>query len=106
MGTMRWQKERADREEQNHLHAEFARQNAIVEDEIEEMDARLKTLTRAIAAKQRTRAAMADREQLRHKGEELRHSEMMQLRQSEEPGSEKATEAEPPQKRKSTVPKR
>ncbi len=104
MGTMRWQKERAEREEQNHLQVEFDRQDAIIEDEIEEMDARLKTLTRALSAKRRTRTAMANREQLRHKGEELRHSDMMHLRQSEEPGSEKATQAESPKKRKSTVP--
>jgi circadian clock protein KaiC len=96
MGTMRWQKERADREEQKRLHAEFARQDAVVDNEIEEMDARLKTLTRALSAKRQARTAMADTEQLRHKEEVLRHSDMIHLRQSEELGSAEATRAKAP----------
>ena len=96
MGTMRWQKERAEREEQNRLNAEFARQDAVADDEIAELDARVQTLIRALAAKRRTRTAMADTEQLRHKEEELRHSDMMQLRQSKELGSVKATQAKAP----------
>jgi circadian clock protein KaiC len=48
MGTMRWQKERAEAEEQNRLKAEFARQDATIVDEIAELDARLQTVTRAL----------------------------------------------------------
>jgi circadian clock protein KaiC len=92
MGTLRWQKERADREEQNRLKAEFARQDAGIVDEIAELDARVKTLARALAAKQRTRTAMAESEWRRDKGEELRHTDMIQLRQSEEVGSAEATQ--------------
>jgi circadian clock protein KaiC len=95
MGTMRWQKERAEREEQNRLKAEFARQDAGIVDEIAELDARVKTLARALAAKQRTRTAMADSERRRDKGEELRHTDMIQLRQSEEVGSAEATQPTP-----------
>jgi circadian clock protein KaiC len=87
MGAMRWQKERAEGEEQKRLKAEFARQDATIVDEVAELDARLQTVTRALTAKQRTRTAMADTERRRHKGEELRHSDMIQLRQSEELGS-------------------
>jgi circadian clock protein KaiC len=105
MGTLRWQKERAEGEEQNRLKAEFARQDAAIVDEIAELDARLQTLTRALTAKQRTRTAMADTERRRHKGEELRHSDMIQLRQSEELGSARATQPELSKKRRSTVPK-
>ena len=106
MGTLRWQKERAEGEEQKRLKAEFARQDAVIVDEIAELDARLQTLTRALTAKQRTRTAMAETERRRHKGEQLRHTDMIQLRQSEELGSAKATQPESSRKRRSTVPKR
>ena len=99
MGTMRWQKERAEGEEQNRLRAEFARQDAAIVDEIADLDTRLKTLTRALTAKQRTRTAMVDTEQLRHKGEELRHSDMIELRQSEEVGSVGSTRPTPTKER-------
>jgi hypothetical protein len=59
------------------------------------LDARVKTLARALAAKQRTRTAMADSERRRDKGEELRHTDMIQLRQSEEVGSAEATQPTP-----------
>jgi circadian clock protein KaiC len=106
MGTMRWQKERAEGEEQNRLKVEFARQDAVIVDEIAELDGRLQTLRRALTAKQRTRTAMAETERRRHKGEELRHSDMIQLRQSEELGSAKKTQVKPSKKQRSTVPKR
>ena len=51
MGTMRWQKERAEGEERARLNAEFERQDAAIDDELQELDARVQTLQRSIAEK-------------------------------------------------------
>ena len=50
MGTMRWQKDRAEREKQNRLKPEFAHQNIAIVDEIAELGARLQKLTLALIA--------------------------------------------------------
>ena len=51
MGTLRWQKERAEAEERERLTSEFERQAAAVDDELEELEASVRTLQRNIAEK-------------------------------------------------------
>ena len=67
MGTMRWQKERAESEERARLNVEFKRQRVAADDELAEMDAHLQTLQRSIAEKRLARSSMTDTEQLRHR---------------------------------------
>ena len=86
---MRWQKERAEGEERARLTVGFERQRLAADDELAEMD-RLQTLQRSIAEKRLARSSMADSEQLRNREEEVRHSDMIRLRQSKELGSAEA----------------
>jgi circadian clock protein KaiC len=90
MGTLRWQKERAEGEAQDRLMAEFERQNSLIDDELADMDARLQSLQRSITEKREQRGSMAKAEQLRHQEERLRQSGMIRLRQSQELGSAEA----------------
>ena len=87
MGTLRWQKERAAAEERNRLNAEFERQDAAVEDELQELENRVQMLQRAIAEKRLEKSSRAETEQLRQQAEGNRRSGMIRLRQSEELGS-------------------
>ena len=87
MGTMRWQKERAEDEERDRLAAEFERKDTVVDDEIAELDARVQTLQRSIAEKRLAKSSIAETEQARQRGDGLRRSGMIRLRQSEELGS-------------------
>ena len=87
MGTLRWQKERAAAEERNRLNAEFKRQDAAVEDELQELETRVQMLQRAIAEKRLEKSSRAETEQLRQQAEGNRRSGMIRLRQSEELGS-------------------
>jgi circadian clock protein KaiC len=91
MGTMRWQKERAEREERDRLNVEFERQHAVIDDELEDMNARLQTLQRNIAAKQLAQSSRTGVERIRHREQKSRHSGMIRLRQSDEVGSAEAT---------------
>jgi circadian clock protein KaiC len=90
MGTMRWQKERAEDEERDRLAAEFERKDTVVDDEIAELDARMQTLQRSIAEKRLAKSSIAETEQARQRGDGLRRSGMIRLRQSEELGSAEA----------------
>jgi circadian clock protein KaiC len=90
MGTMRWQKERAEGEERDRLNVEFERQHAVIDDELEEMNARLQTLQRSIATKRLAQSSRASLEQIRHREQESRYSGMIRLRQSDELGSAEA----------------
>ncbi|HEY0792900.1 MAG TPA: ATPase domain-containing protein, partial [Chthoniobacterales bacterium] len=87
MGTLRWQKERAEREAHERLSAEFERHNAILDEELAEMDARVQTLQRSIATKRLARNSMIGAEHFRQQDEELRKAEMLRLRQAAELGS-------------------
>jgi hypothetical protein len=84
---LRWQKERAAAEERDRLNAEFKRQDAAVEDELQELETRVQTLQRTIAEKRLERSSRAETEQLRQQAEGNRRSGMIRLRQSEELGS-------------------
>jgi hypothetical protein len=95
MGTMRWQKERAEGEERARLNVEFERQHAAIDGELAELGARLQTLQRDIATRRLAQSSMAGTEQLRHREEELRHAGMIRLRQSGELGSAEATQLAP-----------
>jgi circadian clock protein KaiC len=90
MGTMRWQKERAEDEERDRLNVEFERQHAVIDDELEDMNARLQTLQRNIATKRLAQSSRTGVEQIRHREQESRHSGMIRLRQSDELGSAEA----------------
>ena len=69
------------------LDAEFKRQDAAVEDELQELETRVQTLQRTIAEKRLERSSRAETEQLRQRAEGNRRSGMIRLRQSEELGS-------------------
>lgn len=97
MGTMRWQKERAEDEEQARLSVEFDRQQVAIEDELAELDARVQTLQRNMTAKRLAQSLMPGTEQVRHREEELRHAGMIRLRQSGELRSADATQIGPTQ---------
>lgn len=96
MGTMRWQKERAEGEERARLNLEFEHQHAAIDSELEELEARMQTLKRNISTKQLEQSARTDIEFLRHRDEESRHSGMIRLRQSDELGSARARGLPPP----------
>jgi circadian clock protein KaiC len=102
MGAMRWQKERAEGEARARLSTEFERRSAAMDDEISDLDAHMQTLGRNLAAKRSARSSMALTEDLRHREEELRHSDMIRMRQSKELGSAKATQPDSPKKRRSS----
>jgi circadian clock protein KaiC len=91
MGTMRWQKEQAESEERARLNLEYEHQQAAIRNEVEELEACVLKLKRNISAKLLEQSARAGIEQLRHREEESRHSEMIRLRQSDEIGSAAAT---------------
>ena len=95
MGTMRWQKELAEEQEKALLEAEFARKNAASGIEIEELNNRLESLKRNIEEKQLAKSATAEAEQARKRGQELRQSKMIRLRQSTEVGSAEVTDQIP-----------
>jgi len=84
MGTMRWQKERAEDEERARLNLEYEHQHATIETEIDELEARVQTLKRNIATKQLEQSGRAEIENLRHRDEESRRADMIRLRQSDE----------------------
>jgi circadian clock protein KaiC len=103
MGTMRWQKERAESEARARLSTEFERRHAVIDDEIAALDAHVQTLQRNLAAKRRAKSSMVGTEDLRHREEDLRHSNMIKLRQSGELGSAKTTQPTPTKKGRSTA---
>jgi circadian clock protein KaiC len=92
MGTMRWQKERAESEERARLNLEFEHQRAAIDNELEELESRVLTLKRNINAKRLEQSAREGIEQLRHREEESRHFDMIRLRQSDEIGSAAPTQ--------------
>jgi circadian clock protein KaiC len=92
MGTMRWQKERAESEERARLNLEFEHQRAAIDNELEELESRVLTLKRNINAKRLEQSARSGIEQLRHREEESRHFDMIRLRQSDEIGSAAPTQ--------------
>jgi hypothetical protein len=87
MGTMRWQKELAEKEQKVFLDTEFERKTAASDVEIAELHDRLESLKRSIAEKQLAKSVSVETEQTRKRGEGLRQSSMTRLRQSEEVGS-------------------
>jgi circadian clock protein KaiC len=87
MGTLRWQKERAEAQARGLLTSEFERQAALVDDELEELEANVQTLQRSIAEKRLAKNLRKDAEVLRQQEEVERHSGMIRLRQSKELGS-------------------
>jgi circadian clock protein KaiC len=87
MGTMRWQKELAEKEQKVFLDTEFERKTAASDVEIAELHDRLESLKRRIAEKQLAKSVSVEEEQTRKRGEGLRQSSMTRLRQSEEVGS-------------------
>jgi circadian clock protein KaiC len=82
MGTMRWQKERAEGEERARLNVEFERQHAAIDGELAELGARLQTLQRDIATRRLAQSSMAGTEQLRHREEERRHDPVAPIRRA------------------------
>ena len=88
MGTMRWQKERAEGEERARLSLEFEHQHAAINSELEELESRVETLKRNISSKRLEQRARAEVELLRHREEESRLSDMIRLRQSDELGAD------------------
>jgi circadian clock protein KaiC len=87
MGTMRWQKERADSEERVRLEAQFESNRTAVQDEVTELEAHLGTIQRSIDAKRLVLRSMSGVEAVRIEHEELRHSGIIRLRQAKESGS-------------------
>ena len=87
MGTMRWQKERAEGEERARLNLEFEHQHSAINSELEELESRVETLKRNISTKRLEQRARAEVELLRHREEESRVSDMIRLRQSDELGA-------------------
>jgi circadian clock protein KaiC len=87
MGTMRWQKERAEKEERVLLEAEFERKTAAADGEIAELNSRVESLKRSIAEKQLSKSLSVEAEKVRKQGEGIRQSDMIRLRQSKEVGS-------------------
>ena len=87
MGTLRWQKERAEAEEQVRLKSEFERQDAADDHELQELEANLETLQNSIAEKRLVKGLLKNSELLRQQEEGTRHSGMIRLRQSGEVGS-------------------
>ena len=69
------------------MNVEFERQHAVIDDELEDMNARLQTLQRNIAAKQLAQSLRTGVERIRHREQKSRHSGMICLRQSDEVGS-------------------
>jgi circadian clock protein KaiC len=86
MGTMRWQKERADGEERARLEAEFESKRTAVFDEVAELEAHLGTLQRSLDAKRLALHSMSGVEATRIEDEEVRHSGVIRLRQAKESG--------------------
>jgi circadian clock protein KaiC len=93
MGTLRWQKERDEDEERNRLAAEFERKDAAANDEIGQLNDRVQTLQRIIAEKQLAKSSIMEAEQARQRGDGLRRSGMIRLRQSAELGSAEAPDS-------------
>jgi circadian clock protein KaiC len=99
MGTMRWQKERAEGEERSRLTTEFERKHAAIDEELAELDSRVRALQGSIAEKQLARSTMAETEQLRRAEDKLLHADMIRLRQSGELGSAEEKQSARPTKR-------
>jgi circadian clock protein KaiC len=87
MGTLRWQKERAEAEERERLTSEFERQAAAVDDELERLETTVRTLQDSIVEKRLARGLRHSAELLRRQEEANRQSGMIRLRQSGELGS-------------------
>jgi circadian clock protein KaiC len=87
MGTMRWQKERADADERVRLEAQFESNRTAVQEEVTELEAYLGTIQRSLDAKRLVLRSMSGVEAVRIEHEELRHSGMIRLRQAKESGS-------------------
>src|SRR5271166_1999226 len=86
MGTMRWQKERADGEERARLEVEFETKRTAVSNEVAELEAHLGTLQRSLDAKRLVLHSMSGVEATRIEDEEVRHSGVIRLRQAKESG--------------------
>ena len=95
MGTMRWQKERADGEERARLEAEFESKRTAVHNELVELEAQVGTLQRGVAEKRMMLRSMSGAETTRKEHEELRHSGVIRLRQAKESGSVDGTPPKP-----------
>jgi hypothetical protein len=95
MGTLRWQKERAEAEERERLTSEFERQaaavDAAVDDDLEGLEASVQSLERRIAEKRLAKSLRKSAELLRHQEESVQRSGMIRLRQSGELGSSEET---------------
>jgi circadian clock protein KaiC len=91
MGTLRWQKERAEAEERERLTSEFERQAAAVDDDLEGLEASVQSLERRIAEKRLAKSLRKSAELLRHQEESVQRSGMIRLRQSGELGSSEET---------------
>jgi circadian clock protein KaiC len=87
MGTLRWQKERAEAEEQVRLKSEFEYKDAANDDELSELEASVQKLQRSIAEKRLEKSLRKNADLLRQQEEGNRHSGMIKLRQSDEAGS-------------------
>jgi circadian clock protein KaiC len=98
MGTMRWQKERAESEARERLKAEYERHDAAIVEELAEMNARVQTLQRKIVTKQLAKDSMKSQEWNRKADETSRQSEMIRLRQADELGTSEATRLAPTRK--------
>ena len=61
MGTMRWQKELTEAETRARLSAEFERKNAVIDEELAELDGPVQVLQRNIAAKRMAQGSMLSR---------------------------------------------
>ncbi len=96
MGTMRWQKELAEAEARTQLSAEFERRNAALDEELADLDIRVQTLQRDIAAKRLAQGSIKSAEQNRLHADKLRYSEMLDLRQAGELDAAVPTELPPP----------
>jgi hypothetical protein len=87
MGTLRWQKERAEAEERERLTSEFERQAAAVDDELEGLETTVRSLQHSIVEKRLAKRKKHSAELLRRQEEANRQSGMIRLRQSGELGS-------------------
>jgi circadian clock protein KaiC len=97
MGTLRWQKERAEAETLERLKAEYERQDAALSEELAGLEARVQTLQRSIVTKRLAQNSMTNEERNRKGDEVSRYSEMIRLRQSEL-GISKTTQLAPNRK--------
>jgi circadian clock protein KaiC len=96
MGTLRWQKERAEANLRERLKVEYEHQQSAISEELAEMEARVQTLQRSIATKRLAQNSIKSDERNRKEEEVSRHSEMIRLRQSDELGISEVAQLAPP----------